>query len=61
MVVGHLVNQNVIDESAVFVEQAGVVGLARTQFRGVISSDVFDQTQGLRPADFDFPHVAHIE
>ena len=43
MIVGDLVDQHVVDESAVFVEQAGVLDLARLKPRGGVGGDGIGQ------------------
>ncbi len=60
-IVSYLVDQNVVDETAVFVEQAGVVGLADGKTRGGVGGDVIHQFQRFGTADFDLAHVADIE
>ena len=54
-------HQQVIDKRALFIHQARIVGLPDDQFRGVIAGDVLDQRQRLRPADFNFAHVADVK
>ncbi len=61
MIVGDFVDQDVVDEAAVFVEQAGIVRLAGLELGGVVGGDEIDQLGGFRPADFDFAHVADVE
>ena len=61
MIVGDLVDQDVVDETAVLVEQPGIVRLADLQLRGGVGRDVIDQLQRFRPANFDLAHVADVE
>ena len=61
MIVRDFVDQDVVDESAVFVEQPGILRLADLQSGRVVSRDVIDEGAGLRPADFDLAHVADVE
>ena len=59
--VGDFVDQDVVDESAVSVEQRGILGLAELEFRRVVDGDVLDQIERLRAAHVDFAHVADVE
>ncbi len=61
VVVGDFVDQDVVDETAVLVEQAGILGLARLETAGGVGGDVIGEPERLRAADFDFAHVADIE
>ena len=61
IVVGDLVDQDVIDEAAVFVEQTGVVRLAVFEFGGVVGGDEIDQFGGLGTLDLDLTHVADVK
>ncbi len=61
MIVGDLVDQDVVDESAVLVQQARIMRLADLQLRRRVGRDVIDQFQRLRSANFDLAHVADVE
>ena len=61
MIVGDLVHQDVVDEAAVLVEQAGVVGLAEFQLVYGVGGDVVGEFGGFRTANLDLAHVADIE
>ena len=61
MIVGDLVHQDIVDEAAVFVEQAGVVGLAEFQLVYGVGGDVVGELGGFRTANLDLAHVADIE
>ena len=61
MIVGDLVDQDVVDESAVLVEQAGVLRLADLQLVDGVGGDEIGELGGFRPANFDLAHVADIE
>ena len=47
MIVGDFVDQDVVDEAAVLVEQAGVVRLAGLQLASGVGGDVIDQLAAL--------------
>ena len=61
VIVGDFVHQDVVDESAVLIQQAGILRLADFEFRSIVGGDVIDQVQGLRTANLDLAHVADIE
>ncbi len=61
VVVGHLMHQDVVHKSAVFVEQPRIVRLAVLQLRDVVGGDEIGQPGRFRPVDFDLAHVADIE
>ena len=61
MIVGDFVDQDVIDESAVPIEQRRILSLAELEFGRVVDGDVLHQIQRLRAAHFDLAHVADIE
>ena len=61
MIVGDLVDQDVVHEAAVLVEQPGVMGLAEFQLLDGIGGDVIGQSGGFGAADLDLAHVADIE
>ncbi len=61
MIVRDFVDQDVVDESAVFIQQRRVLGLPVLQLRSVVHGDVLHQIQRLRPAHFDLAHVADVE
>jgi hypothetical protein len=59
--IGEAMDEDIVNSAAVFVQQRGIVGLPRFEFGGVVGGDVVDKVEGLRAADFDFAHVAHVE
>ena len=61
VIVGDFVHQDVVDETAVLVEQAGVVGLAEFQLVYGVGGDVVGEFGGFRSANLDLAHVADIE
>ncbi len=61
MVVVDLVHQDVVDEPAVAIQQAGVVRLADLQLGGVVGGNIIDELQRIRAADFDLAHVADVK
>ena len=60
-IVSNLVYQDVVDESAVFVQQARILSLPVLQLRHRVGGDVIGQLRRFRPADFNLAHVADIE
>ena len=54
-------DQNVVDETAVLVEQAGILRLPELQFRDGVGGDGVGELGGLGPANFDLAHVADVE
>src|ERR1700733_6731950 len=61
MVACDLVHQNVVNESAVFVQQAGIMSLTGLQLADGVCGDIAGESVGLRTLDFDFAHVAYVE
>ena len=61
MVLGDLVDQDVVHESAVRIEQPGVLRLADFQLVDGVGGGEIGELRGLRPVDFDLTHVADIE
>ena len=61
MVVGYFVYQDVVDKTAVFVEQAEYCAWPMLQPRRIVGGDVIDELESLRTAHLDFAHVADIE
>jgi hypothetical protein len=60
-IVRDFVDQDVVDEAAVFVEQAGVMRLPMLQFRDGVGGDEVHEFHGFRAANFDLAHVADVE
>ena len=61
VVVGELVDDDVVDEGAVGVEQRRVVGLALLELRGVVHGDVLDGGERVGAAELDVAHVGDVE
>ena len=61
MIAGDPVHQDVVDETAVSIEQRGVLRLAGAEFRSIVGGDPVDQLQRVRTANFNLAHVADIE
>ena len=61
MIAGDLVDQNVVEESAVAIEKSRVVCLPSLEFGRSVGGNVIHQLQRLRAAHFDLAHVAHVE
>ena len=61
VILSDAVNQQVIDEPAIVVEQPRVLRLTITQTGGSVRAKRVNQVHGLRAADFNFAHVAHVE
>ena len=61
MIVGDFVDQDVVHEAAVFVEQAGVMGLSEFQLLDGVGGDVVGEFGGFGAANLDLAHVADIE
>ena len=61
VIVGDFVDQDVVDETAVSIEQRRILGLAELEFRRVVDGDVLHQIERLRAAHFDLAHVADVE
>ena len=61
MVVGDLVDQDVVNESAVIVEQAGVLRLTLLEARDIVGGEEVGAADGFGSQDFDLAHVADIE
>ena len=59
--VGDFVDEQVVNESAARGHQAGIMGLADGELRGVVAADPLDEWQRAGTANFDFAHVAHVE
>ena len=55
------VDQNVVDDAAPAVRQAGILYLAVVQRGRVVAADVAQQVERSRPLDPDLAHVAHVE
>ena len=55
------VDQNVVDDAAPAVRQAGILYLAVVQRGRVVAADVAQQVERPRPLDPDLAHVAHVE
>ncbi len=54
-------DQNVVHETAVLVEQSGILRLTVLQLRNRVRGDEIGQLRGFRPANLDFTHVADVE
>ena len=61
MIVSHFVDQDVVDEAAVLVEQAGVVRLSDLQLGHGVGGGKVDEFGRFRSADLDLAHMADIE
>ena len=61
MVVGHLVDQQVVHERALRRHQARVVDLPDLEPRRVVARDPLHGGQGIRTRDLDLTHVADVE
>ena len=53
VIVGDLVDQNIVDEAAMFVKQPRILRLADGKERRIIGSDPVHQLQGFRSLDLD--------
>ena len=60
-IVRHFVDQDVVDETAMLIEQPGILRLPVLQLGDAVGGDVVGQLHGFRPANFDLAHVADIE
>src|SRR5258708_21974854 len=61
LVLAHLVDDHVINKSALGIEQGGVVGLAFLKLRGVVHADPLDGVKRLGAANHDVAHVGDVE
>ena len=61
VVLGDLVDQDIVHEPAVLVEQPGVVRLAGLQLVDGVGGDEIGELGGFGAVDFDLAHVADIE
>src|SRR5579885_1030339 len=61
VIVRDLVDEDVVDEAAVLVEKAGVVGLAGFELVDCVGGEEIGEARGVRAADLDFAHVADVE
>ncbi len=61
VVVGELVEDDVVDEGAVGVEHGGVVGLADLQFAAVVHEQALEGGEGAGAAELDVAHVGDVE
>ena len=55
------IKNDVVDDTAVFVEQQVILRLKGLHARNVIGADALAQIESSFAADFDLAHVAHIE
>ena len=55
------IKNDVVDDTAVFVEQQVILRLKGLHTRNVIGADALAQIESSLAADFDLAHVAHIE
>ena len=61
MIVGDFVDQHVVYESAMFVEQPGVLRLADFEPLNGIGGNEIGELRRLGSCDFDLAHVADVE
>src|SRR5579883_40610 len=61
VIAGDLVDEDVVDEAAVLVEEAGVVGLSGFELVDRVGGEEIGEARGFRAADLDFAHVADVE
>jgi len=61
VVLGDLVDQDIVYEPAVLVEQPGVARLAGLQVVDGVGGDEIGELGGFEAVDFDLAHVADIE
>ena len=54
-------DQNIVDEPAMFVKQGRVMRLPRLSSRGVIRRNVIDKLRCPTPLNLNLAHVAHIK
>ena len=60
-IIGNFVDQDIVDETAVFVKQAGIMRLPEGESGGGNGRDMVHQFESFGPTDFDFAHVADVE
>ncbi len=61
VVVGELVDDDVVDEGAVGIEHGRVVGLADGELRGVVHAELLDGGERAGAAQLDVAHVGDVE
>ena len=61
VVVGELVDDDVVDEGAVGVEHGGVLGLAGLEFAGIVHRELLHGGEGAGAAELDVAHVGDVE
>ena len=61
MIVGDLVNDDVVHEGGFRIQHGRVVRLAGDEPRGVVHGDALHGIQRLRPGEADVAHVADVE
>jgi len=55
------VDEEVVDDAAVLVGEAAVLGLAVGQFGGVVGGDALDEVEGMGSLEDELAHVADVE
>jgi hypothetical protein len=61
LVVGHAMDQQVVDEGPLRVHQPGVLGPPNGELGVVVARDELDEAEGAGAAHEDLTHVRHVE
>ena len=52
-----MVDEEVVDDTPLFVGEAGVLDVTDLELRGVVGGDILDEPEGIGTLDPEFPHV----
>ena len=52
-----VVDEEVVDDTPLFVGEAGVLDVTDLELRGIVSGDILDELEGIGALDPEFPHV----
>ena len=52
-----VVDEEVVDDTPLFVGEAGILDVTDLELRGVVGGDILDELEGIGALDSEFPHV----
>ena len=56
-----VVDEEVVDDTALFVGEAGVLYVTDLELGGIVAGDVLDELEGVRPLDPELTHMRDVE
>ena len=56
-----MVDEQVIDDPALFIGEAGVLDITDLELGGIVAGDILDETERIWPLNPEFSHVRDVE